>query len=227
MNHASHRRLEAPFTATFFAAAAATCLLVAILPGSIPYRLVKIVPLSLLCLARLRDREGRLASFVGLGFAASLVGDAVIDSVFVAGLAAFLVGHLFYLAGMGLPAKASGAVLPALPALLVGGSMWVILVASGRAPAALHAPITAYALIISSMLGRALGRAFVEPADRAARIFSAGAALFVISDSLIGINRWVFPMPLGRVWILSTYFLGQFLIFKGSAPQRRVAGDQP
>lgn len=225
MNHASPRRFGALFSAAFFASAAASCLLVALAPGSIAYRLVKVLPLLLLCVARVRDRGDRFSTFIGLGLFASLVGDVVIDSVFVAGLGAFLVGHLFYLAGMGLPAKRSDAGLPALPALVVGGFMWGILVGSGRAPAALHVPITAYALVISSMLGRAIGRAFVEPQGRAARVFCAGASLFVLSDSLIGTTHWVFPVPLAGVWILSTYYVGQFLIFKGSAPQRPATGN--
>ncbi|MDI1480343.1 lysoplasmalogenase [Polyangium sp. y55x31] len=216
MDRASFQRREATFFAAYLASAAASCSLVVLAPGSIAYRLVKVVPLLLLCAARLRERQGRLAKLVGLGLFASLVADVVIDSVFVAGLGVFLVAHLFYLAGMGLPKRAADW-LPMLPALAFGGLMWGILVGSGRAPEALHAPITAYAIVISSMLGRALGRALVEPKDHAARIFCAGAVFFVISDSLIGVNRWLFPLPLAAVWILSTYWLGQFLIFRGSA----------
>ncbi|MDC3959622.1 lysoplasmalogenase [Polyangium jinanense] len=218
MDRASFWCHEATFFGAYLASATASCLLVVLAPGSLACRLVKAVPLFLLCVARLRERQGRLARFVGLGLFASLVADVVIDNVFVAGLGAFLVAHLFYIAGMGLPERAVGAWLPMLPALAFGGLMWGILVGAGRAPEALHAPITAYALVISSMLGRALGRAFVEPKDHASRIFCAGAIFFVISDSLIGANRWVFPLPLGPVWILSTYWLGQFLIFRGSMP---------
>jgi len=181
------------------------------------YRLVKVIPLLLLCGARLRERRGRLALFVGLGLFASLVGDVVIDSVFVAGLGAFLVAHVFYLIGMGLPERWLGAALPMIPALGFGGFMWAILVGTGRAPEVLRAPITAYAIVISSMLGRAIGRAFVAPKDRASRVLCVGAIFFVISDSLIGVNRWVYPLPLGRACILATYYIGQFWIFLGSA----------
>jgi len=208
--HAAHSRISggsrhgsgfvtAPRGALFrgLASAVAACLLAALAPGSIAVRLVKLVPLVLLCAARLRERQGRLAGLVGLGLFASLLADAPIDSVFVAGLGAFLVTHLFYLAGMGLPKRAAGAGLPMLPALVFGGFMWWILVGSGRAPEALHVPITAYALAISSMLGRAIGRAFVEPKDHASRVLCAGALFFVISDSHIGVNRWVCPVPSG------------------------------
>ncbi|MDI1436380.1 lysoplasmalogenase [Polyangium sorediatum] len=225
MDRASLRRHEALFSAAFFASAAAACLLAALAPGSIVVRLVKLVPLALLCAARLRARRGRLAGLVGLGLFVSLLADALIDSVFVAGLGAFLVAHLFYLAGMGLPKRAAGAGLPMLPALVFGGFMWWVLVGSGRAPEALHAPITAYAIVISSMLGRAIGRAFVEPKDHASRVLCAGALFFVVSDALIGVNRWVYPVPLGRVWILATYYVGQYLIFRGSTPPQREAEE--
>jgi len=223
MDPASSRRREALFFAVYFASVVAACLLAALAPGSIGVRLVKLVPLVLLCAARLRERRGRLARLVGLGLFVSLIADALIDVVFVAGLGAFLVAHLLYLAAMGLPKRAAGAGLAMLPALVFGGLMGWILVGSGRAPEALHVPITAYVIVISAMLGRAIGRAFVEPKDHASRVFCAGAIFFVISDSLIGVNHWVRPLPLGGVWILSTYYVGQYLIFRGSAPHMSVA----
>ncbi|MBK9258433.1 MAG: hypothetical protein IPM54_01195 [Polyangiaceae bacterium] len=44
----------------------------------------------------------------------------------------------------------------------------------------------------------------------AALAFFLGALLFVLSDTLIGVNRWVTPIPLAGVWILATYYTGQF-----------------
>lgn len=214
-------------TTAYLVSAASACVLVGLMPGSFLYRFVKCLPLLLLCLARLRDGTGRFSRLVGLGLFASLVGDLVIDSVFVAGLGAFLVAHLCYLGAMGAPARASDAGLPALPALVMGGFMWGILVGTGRAPEALSIPITAYAVVISLMLGRAIGRATIEPKDQQSRVFCVGAFLFVVSDSLIGIHHWVFPLRAGGVWILVTYYLGQLLIFSGSLPALAKRGDTP
>lgn len=177
----------------------------------------------LLCVARFGANNDRMAKYVGFGLLASFLGDVVIDSNFVAGLGAFLVAHVFYIIAMGLPGRTPHHWTAMLPAFAFGAGMFVLLVASGRAPEALRIPVTIYSLVISTMFGRAIARAFVEPNDRAARIFLVGAILFVMSDSMIGINRWVVPIPLGRVWIMATYYAGQLLIFFGSKTRREAA----
>jgi uncharacterized membrane protein YhhN len=41
---------------------------------------------------------------------------------------------------------------------------------------------------------------------------AAGALLFMASDSLLAINLFVAPLMLSPLWILSTYFVAQWLI---------------
>lgn len=198
-----------------------TCVLVETAPTSVTYRLAKVTPLLLLAAARFSEDRDRAAQWVGLGLASSFVGDAVIDSSFVAGLASFLVAHVFYIVAIGWPQRTMGTALSTIPALLLAGTTHSILVASGRAPEALRIPVTLYILVISTMFGRATARAFAEAGDRASRIFLAGAFFFVISDSLIGIRRWVVPIPHGAVLVLATYFLGQWGIYRGSRTAAR------
>lgn len=207
----------------FVLSALVTCVLVALWPGSIPYRLAKVMPLLLLSITRFREPRDHLARFVGFGLFASFLGDVVIDSQFIAGIGAFLVGHIFYIIAMGLPGRTMGVWAAMVPALLFGNGMYQLLVGSGRAPEPLRIPVTIYAAVISTMLGRAIGRAFALPKDRASRIFLAGALLFVLSDSMIGINRWVTPIPLGRVWIMATYYAGQWWIYWSSRRQENQA----
>ena len=59
------------------------------------------------------------------------------------------------------------------------------------------------------MLWRALARVGVVP-PRSAWLAAGGAALFVLSDSLIGINRFVAPFEGARHAIILSYWLGQF-----------------
>lgn len=205
----------------YVSSALLTCVLVETAPTSLTYRLAKVSPLLLLSAARFSEARDRAAQWVGLGLVASFVGDAVIDSSFVAGLASFLVGHVFYIVAMAWPRRTMGTALWSIPALFLAGTTHSILVASERAPEALRIPVTLYILVISTMFGRATARAFSEVRDRASRIFLAGAFFFVISDSLIGIRRWVVPIPHGAVLVLATYFLGQWGIYWGSrAPAR-------
>lgn len=204
---------------TYFASALVTCVLVEFWPGSVPHRLVKVIPLLLLSMARFRVRGDHLSKYVGFGLFASFLGDVVIDSNFIMGLGAFLVAHIFYLVAMGFPERTISAWSSMVPTLGYGAMMFGLLVVSGRAPKEMRIPVTLYMLVISTMLGRALGRAFVEKRDNAARIFFAGAILFAISDSLIGIRRWLTPIPHASVWIMATYYAGQWGIFQGSREQ--------
>lgn len=196
-----------------------TCVLVDIAPKSLAYRLIKVCPLLALMVARFLEPRDRLALWIGFGLVASFLGDVAIDSNFVAGLASFLIAHLFYITAMGRPRQTIGTVWLYLPALALAVSMISILVGSGRAPTPLHIPVTTYICVISTMLGRALARAFAEVQDRASRILLAGACFFVVSDSLIGINRWVWPIPHAGVLIMATYYAGQWGIYWGSRRQ--------
>lgn len=214
------RRVPHWLFAFYLASAVATCVLVEVLPGTIAYRLVKAMPLLLLCGSRWSDRGESLTNLVGLGLVASLIGDIAIDSNFVAGLGAFLIGHIFYILALGAPHRKSMTWLAKVPALFCGGSMYFILVHSGRAPEPLHIPVSIYLLVISVMFGRATARAVVETKDDASRIFLIGAVFFVISDSLIGIRRWVYPVPHASVAIMATYYTAQWMIYCGSLRRR-------
>jgi uncharacterized membrane protein YhhN len=164
-----------------------------------------------------RDMSGRILA----GFVASTIGDVVITVHFVAGIAAFLVAHLAYLAGMGRPrGPVSRHALAAIPALCVGGGMAWILVGGQRVPGPLLIPVVVYMIVISSMLARATGRALVDVRTRRARVFLAGAAIFVLSDALIAFSRWVVALPHPRVAILATYYVAQWLLLQGTEAQR-------
>jgi len=41
---------------------------------------------------------------------------------------------------------------------------------------------------------------------------AVGAVFFMLSDSLLAINRFVTPLPLSGLWVLSTYYTAQILI---------------
>ena len=145
---------------------------------------------------------------IGLGF--SVMGDillAIPADLFVFGLAAFLCAHLAYLRGY------CGITLrPALPALIfsaiTGMALLGVLASHGLGP--LLIPVALYALAISAMLWRALARLGSSVAKRSAWLAAAGALAFVVSDSLIGIDRFVQPFAAAPYLIILSYWLGQW-----------------
>ena len=78
----------------------------------------------------------------------------------------------------------------------------------------LKMPIVAYGLTILVMLLTALNR-WQNVGNQTFKWVLIGAILFVISDSLIAISRFVQPFPMSGIAIMLTYAAGQFLIIKG------------
>jgi len=217
------------FVLAYFAAALSASLSAAYGP-QLAARALKGVPLLLLLFelgpSAMRHPRRRFALFVWLGLVASLVGDVAIDVSFLGGIVGFFVAHLLYLAAMGFfpRTRALAQAMAALPALALWLGFLLLLIIQARAPAELRGPVAAYITVISWMLARAMGRGVVEPRARQDRLMLAGAGLFVVSDSLIALGRWVVEIPYPRLSILVTYFAGQWLISR--AALSNIAPDQ-
>lgn len=160
--------------------------------------------------------------WISLGLLASLAGDILLDwpgDLFVFGLGAFLLAHLAYLRAYCSDCKYP-AWLALLLALVTGGTMFAILASADLGP--LLIPVACYALAISAMLWRALAR-LGQPGlpSTSTRLAAVGAALFVLSDSLIGINRFVAPFEAAPLAIMLSYWLGQWAIAASAFKQPR------
>jgi len=135
----------------------------------------------------------------------------------LAGAAVFLYGRITGDAQLSLLTKGI-PVIALLLALIAGGAMFAILASSGLGE--LLIPVACYATAICLMLWRALariGHPHLQP--RSTWLAAGGAALFVLSDSLIGIDRFVASFDAAPYAIILTYWLGQWGI-AASAFQR-------
>jgi uncharacterized membrane protein YhhN len=138
----------------------------------------------------------------------SLAGDVLLmlpSDRFVAGLAAFLVAHVCYIAGFWTDPPAATAV--ALAAAVVAPPVALVAVPVLRAlrgDPRMRAPVAAYIGVISAMVVSAVAAGNVPGA--------AGAALFAGSDGLIAWDRFVRPTAWAAVTIMVTYHLGQALL---------------
>lgn len=140
---------------------------------------------------------------------------------FLAGVGSFFGAHVCYLAAF-LSARGrveeydvAGLKL-ALGMLLAGGPAMSL--AAGRQDPALRRPVAAYATILSAMFAssRMLGPS--TPAG-ARRTLQAGTALFLVSDSILGVQKFVLkePRPALETAVMATYTAGQGLIAAGVA----------
>jgi sterol desaturase/sphingolipid hydroxylase (fatty acid hydroxylase superfamily)/uncharacterized membrane protein YhhN len=177
--------------------------------------LAMLVAMAVVFQARPRGMHWLLAAL-----AASLAGDVFLmfPGYFIPGLVAFLLAHLAYIAlfrqGVGwLPSRS------ALMAVVgVAGVMYAVLWFGGL-PAGLRAPVAAYVVAIALMAAQAIGRATVLR-DGPSVLVAVGAVSFMLSDTLLAINRFVTPLPMSQVWVLSTYYSAQCLIVAGLLRQR-------
>jgi uncharacterized membrane protein YhhN len=162
-----------------------------------------------------------------VGLVCSLVGDVALmlpGDLFLAGLGAFLLAHLAYIASLsrgGLPPLVPVAVL-AVP--LAGVSLWLVTRISqalaARGAHGLRGPVAAYTLVLGLMVLAALGTLARPAWDLgAAALVSAGAVLFMLSDAVLAWNKFVAPVRAGPMLIIVAYHVGQMLLTAGVARQ--------
>jgi len=150
-----------------------------------------------------------------LGLACSLAGDValMLPDRFIPGLVSFLLAHLAYIALLrrGVRWFAHRGALAGTVG--VGSAMYAWLWQGGL-PAELRIPVAVYVLVIALMAAQAIGRA-TELRTGAARTVALGACIFMASDSVLALDRFVQPVPLAILWVLATYYAAQFCIAHG------------
>jgi uncharacterized membrane protein YhhN len=183
--------------------------------------------LAIVLVAVRARREGAGGRFDALLLGAlvfSLAGDCLLmfPGLFIPGLVAFLVAHLFYIAlfKQGVPWMASRRALGTT--LGTGAAMYAFLF-DGLNPV-LRVAVAAYVLVIALMAAQAIGRAVVLR-DKAAWGVAVGAGFFMLSDALLATNRFAFPLPMAQLWVLSTYYVAQILIVFNARPMVMAPGS--
>ena len=163
--------------------------------------------------------EFEMAVLAGLVLGA--IGDVALLSEhgFLAGLGAFLLGHLAYVVAVGsyLPPSAwphaagAYALVPIVVGLGVLAWLWPKL-------GSLRIPVIAYVAVILAMVIAALALlrsdapALAGVSARRRDLFAAGAVLFFASDLAVARDKFVAKGFVNRVWGLPVYYAGQLLI---------------
>jgi uncharacterized membrane protein YhhN len=138
---------------------------------------------------------------------------------FIGGLVAFLLGHILYVIcfrQMRFNNEAGGLLNTqkirfAFPIILAGTGLVTILFPH---LGALKIPVMFYALALTIMVLQALFR-FGFTSKKSFVLIFVGALFFMVSDSLLAINKFMQPMPMASLGIMATYMVAQFLIVEG------------
>ena len=145
------------------------------------------------------------------GMALSLLGDIALlrSDLFVVGLLLFALAHIAYLFGLSHRVRFGARILPFVLVALFAAAM--LLTLWPRLSSALQWPVLVYVVLICAMAAQAWV-CYLERGDRLARYAALGATLFLLSDALLAIDRFVLALPLAAIWILLPYWMAQTLI---------------
>ncbi|MFN8335515.1 MAG: lysoplasmalogenase [Cyclobacteriaceae bacterium] len=193
------------------------------------------ITLGLYYLVTQKENNQPVSRSLVLAILFSCVGDTLLmlqgreASFFVYGLAAFLVAHIFYILTYRQHRSDDNAnelqglqkIRYAFPIILSGTGLVVILF---NRLGGMKVPVVVYAAVLTTMVITALFRFGRTNATSFGLVFG-GAILFMISDSLIAINKFLEPLSMAGIWVMTTYILAQYLIVTGLS--RHTMADTP
>jgi uncharacterized membrane protein YhhN len=148
-----------------------------------------------------------------IAFFFSMMGDTFLmfqgEQYFMFGLGSFLITHLLYIFVFSRNRLKSNW-LARFSFIIFSGMMLFIL--QHHISNSLLIPIIIYMIAITVMAITASER---NTNSESYQFVLIGAILFVLSDSLIAINKFVVTIPLQTILIMGTYILAQYLIAIG------------
>ena len=178
-------------------------------------------PLMVIFILNLRHDNNRLHKYMFAGLFFSWVGDVLLEVpgggeiMFIAGLGGFLLSLLMY-AFVFFTTPGKNEVFHRrfyllIPVLLYGIAMGLYL---NKYLGEMRLPVIVYETAMITMLAGAVGR--IGKVNRISYILVlTGAILFIISDSVLAINKFVQPVSLSTLIIMGTYITAQWLITVG------------
>jgi len=147
-----------------------------------------------------------VATWIVAGLVLGAVGDVALlgksDRAFMAGLVAFLLGHIAYVVAIGhvVPPAQWATPLALAPVIVGAGALaWL-----WRHLGTMKVPVIVYVITIVTMVVGAL--AVHEP------LLTTGAILFFASDLAVARDKFVAAGFTNRAWGLPCYYAGQILI---------------
>jgi uncharacterized membrane protein YhhN len=189
------------------------------------FKVLIIPPLMVIFIVNLRHDTNRLHKYMFAGLFFSWIGDVLLEVpgggelMFMAGLGGFLLSLLLYsfvfLATPGKNEVFHSRFYLLTPVLLYGIAMGLYL---NKYLGEMRLPVIVYETAMITMLAGAVNR--IGKVNRTSyTLVLAGAILFIISDSVLAINKFVQPVTLSTLIIMGTYIAAQWLITVGYIKQ--------
>lgn len=158
-----------------------------------------------------------------LALTLSLLGDVLLmftdksPNYFIGGLLAFLLAHLMYISVFLKSRNKNANPFSIIVVLLIYASGLFYLIKDGLGEMLI--PVLLYLIVILTMTITAFLRKRLAPSN-SYNLVLAGAIFFMISDSLLALNKFYETLPLSNLSIMLTYALAQYLIVSGILKQK-------
>ncbi len=166
------------------------------------------------------NKSIRVITLLALMF--SLIGDVLLMFVnksanfFMSGLVAFLIAHIMYISVFYKSRNKTANKLPIIVILLIYASGLFYFLIDGLGEMLI--PVLLYLLVILTMATTAFIRK--RSNKDSYKLVFIGAVFFMISDSLLALNKFYEPLPFSNISIILTYALAQYLIVLGILKQK-------
>jgi uncharacterized membrane protein YhhN len=148
---------------------------------------------------------------------------------FINGLAAFLIAQVFYIITYKqyryYGSNIAGWGIRMIYSFTVTGYTVILWIFLFPQLGDMLLPVTLYTLTIFLMAIMAIFRHNRTSTLSFYLVFS-GAIIFLVSDSMIAINKFMVPILYERILVISTYMTAQFLIISGLAEHVNIGGAQ-
>ena len=172
--------------------------------------------------------KSKFTDKIKIGLAFSLLGDIFLlftqqnENLFLFGLVAFLIAHLFYLRAFYLDSikKVEVQKRYITPIFMVFGFFCVAFYYNIQPYLGGQSiPVLIYTFVITIMAIMAALR-YGKVKMSSFRLVLFGAIFFLLSDSLLAYNKFVDRMQIGNLLVMITYMLAQFLITMGTVERK-------
>ncbi len=178
---------------------------------------LKSLPILFLAATAWFTIPGVTGKLMAIGFLLSAGGDISLsfegDKFFIMGLSFFLLAHIMYVVVFARDFSFSPNKLPVMILLAIFAVGMAVRLYSGLGE--MRLPVFIY---ITAIL--AMGLTAANWQGERPWWLLAGAIIFMLSDSMIAINKFLVPISWSKYFIMATYYAGQFLIFSAFLPKR-------
>ena len=176
--------------------------------GNFVIKAIPAISLAVLAFIAVSGSRGKLL-FASLLFcaAADIALELAAGKYFVIGLGLFLIAHILFIVTFSRDFKAQKSQIPVIILLIVYAKMMAFVMTPSLKEMVI--PVYIYLTAITLMAIFAALRASKND------FTLYGAIAFIVSDSILAINKFMMPVPAADYLIMITYYLSLFLIVYG------------